>query len=143
MEPLRHRAAELVEAPNLKGGLDALGDQREPQGFSVADHSSSQLPARIGVAQLRHQRPGDLQDVDRQASKVRERRVPGADVVDGHVDTRPLQGVEGEDRAVEILEHRVLGDLEDQAGGIDVDAGEAPGHPIDERPTAELRRPRR
>ena len=120
------------------GNFDPFGDQCEAQRLPMADDGSCQLTARIRIAQLGDERRGDLQDVQRQAPKVRERGVAGADVVDGHVDARSLQGVEGGDGSVEILEHRVLGDLEDQAGRIDVGPRQAPGDTIDEGSASEL-----
>ena len=92
------RAAELVEALDLERQLDPLGDQREAQRLAVADDGPRQLAARVRIPELGHQRAGDLEDVDRQAAQVRERRVAGADVVDGHVHARPLEGVERGDR---------------------------------------------
>ena len=127
---MSHRTPQLVEAAYLQRRLDAFGDEREAQCLPVTDDSARQLTARVGIPELRDQRSGDLEDVDRKAAKLRQRRVPGPDVVDGDVDARPLQGVEDGDGAVEILEDRVLGDLEDEAGRIDLHLLDASGHVV-------------
>ena len=113
--PCAMRAAELVEALDLQRRLDPFGDERQAERLAVTDDGARELAARVGIAELGDQRARDLEDVDRKAAQIGERRVAGADVVDRDVHARPLERVESGDRAVQILEHHVLGDLEDQA----------------------------
>ena len=65
MESLGHAASQLVESLDLERQLHALGHQRQAQRVAVADDGPRQLTARVGIAELRDQRAGDLQDVDR------------------------------------------------------------------------------
>ena len=119
MEALGHGAAQVGQPAHLERAFDTLGHQGQAQRLTVAHHRARQLPAGVGITQLGHQRAGDLQDVDGQAAQVRQRGVAGAHIVDGDVHPGALQRVELGDAAVQVLEHRVLGDLEDQARWID------------------------
>src|SRR6476661_6301499 len=84
--PLSELAAELAEGLQLVGRLDALGDDAEVQGLAEGDDRPGEGPVVgprvLGADEL----PGDLQDVDREAAEVAERRVAGPEVVDRDPD---------------------------------------------------------
>src|SRR5207253_192609 len=66
----------------------------------------------------------DLEAVDRQLAEVGERRVAGAEVVDGKADAHAPQRVHRLERDVELSHQRGLGDLEGHAVGRDRMPGE-------------------
>ena len=68
----------------------------------------------------------DLQLVERKLPKVRERRAPGAEVVDGEAHAEILERPQGSARCVEIGEQGDLGDLEAQPRRVQLVLLEAP-----------------
>ncbi len=90
MVSLGHGAAQLIEALDLERQFNPFGDQREMHRLTVADDCPRQFAARVRIPELSDKWPRDLEDVDGKAAQVRERCVPGADIVDRHVSTRTL-----------------------------------------------------
>ena len=72
--------------------------------------------ARLGrVADRAHERAVDLQDVDRELTQVRERRVAGAEVVDRDADAELLdRRAAGARSSVGVVHDRGLGELDDE-----------------------------
>ena len=60
---------------------------------------------------------GDLEDVDREPAQVAERRVAGPEVVDRDPDAARAERLEPGDRRRRVVEHRRLGQLEDESAG--------------------------
>ena len=84
------------------------------------------------------ERAVDLHDVDREAVQVAERRVAGAEVVDGEAHAERLQVLEGAEVELGVLEHHALGDLEHERVGGPVAAGEHVAHEVGEGRCGEL-----
>ena len=79
---LRAIAAELAQALLLLARLDALGDDRQPDGVGHVDRRLDDR-AVVGVAvDAGDERAVDLEHVEREALEVAERRVAGAEVVE-------------------------------------------------------------
>src|SRR3984957_5545758 len=76
-------AGPLAQRAELAGLLDALGD--DPQAELAADlhHGLGQQGQGVVVAEARHERRVDLDDVQWHLAQVGQRRVPDAEVVDG------------------------------------------------------------
>src|SRR3990172_6099899 len=64
------------------------------------------------MGDVRDEGPVDLQRVDRETLEVRERRVPGAEVVDRDANAEVVQAYEHGLGACRIGDHHALGDLE-------------------------------
>ena len=86
--------SEFREQRALLFALDAFGDDGEVQLVPEADDHFGDAGAVSTVADVVDERAVDLQAVDRQAVKIRERGEAGAEVVDGNGDAQRLQGVQ-------------------------------------------------
>ena len=100
--------------------LDPLGQGHQPERASELDQRVDQGRGIGRPAHVRHERPVDLQDVHRELAQVGERRVPGAEVVDGDLDAQLLQEVEPGHGGDGVPHERGLGDLEDQQVRVEV-----------------------
>ena len=65
----------------------------------------------------------DLDHVDREAAQVAERRVAGAEVVDGEAHAERLQVEQRLDRRLDVVHQHALGDLEDRAARVEAGLG--------------------
>ena len=84
-------AADLAQARQLQRGLDALGDHRQAEGVAELDDGLDDRRV-LGVdAQAVDERAVDLDRLDREPLQVGERRVAGAEVVDGEVQAEAAQ----------------------------------------------------
>src|SRR5208283_3238061 len=90
-EPLAVAAAHLAQGGELARLLDALGDDLQAEVAADLHHGPGQQGERVVVAEAGHERGIDLDDVQRQLAQVRQRGVPSAKVIDGHLDTQPVQ----------------------------------------------------
>jgi len=70
----------------------------------------------------------DLQQVHREAQQMGERRVSGAEVVDGQLHAELVHRGETPDGLVGIHGQRTLGELDDQPTRVDPDVGQRPSH---------------
>ena len=68
------------------GLLDALGDDPQAERVAEGDDRVGERPLVRVAVRRDDELPGDLQDVDREAAQVAQRRVAGAEVVDGDPD---------------------------------------------------------
>ena len=91
--------------------------------------------ARVTLLELTDERLVDLHLVDRQLVEAAERRVAGAEVVDGQPGAECAQLAQRLDRVGPVLHEQRLGDLEDQAVRVDQRAVQLAG---DRRPDARL-----
>ncbi|HEY4230178.1 MAG TPA: hypothetical protein VGO79_08390, partial [Thermoanaerobaculia bacterium] len=117
MESLTQLAARLAERLDLLGPLDSLGDHRQTHRATEVDDAARER-RESGRARVVKKGAVDLQDVDRQALQVGERRVSGAEVVDADVEAQVPQGPQGVDRRADVGHQHALGHLEaHQVGG--------------------------
>ena len=84
-----------------------------------------------------HERAVDLQPVDAEAAQVRQRRVAGAEVVDGQLEPQTLQLVEDEVVLVGVAED-ALGELDDQRLRVESRQRQRGLHPQHQPRVAEL-----
>ena len=85
VEALREVAAAGVQRLVLGGALDALGDGHQPERVRDLHDRAHEQRARA-AEDVAHERAVDLEQVDRELLEVGERRVAGAEVVDGEPD---------------------------------------------------------
>jgi hypothetical protein len=78
--------------------------------------------------QAGHERPVDLELVDREPLEVRQRGVAGAEVVDRQADPEALQLGQGGAGGLDVLHQHRLGDLQVHGGRVDAGLGEDLGH---------------
>src|SRR6266850_4023529 len=133
-------AAVLAQEAKLLGGLDALGEHAQAERVAHGNDRLRERRVAAALAGLRHERPVDLQAVDRQAREIREARVPGAEVVHRDVHPELLQILQHAQRALAIVDQRALGELELERARIEVVQAEGGGHRLDEAVAAELAR---
>ena len=89
--PLAQRAAEADEPFGLVGLLDALGNDLEPERPPEIDDRPGDRGPLAGRRDAGDERAVDLQDVDREALEVAQRRVAGPEVVDREMDAERAQ----------------------------------------------------
>ena len=87
-EALGGVAAGGLQVAELLVGLDALGGHRQPERVPELDHGVDDRHVLARVRDAAHERAVDLHAVDREAPQVLERRVAGAEVVDGDLARR-------------------------------------------------------
>ena len=84
-------ATQLDQPPLLIGVLDALGDHVHAQARPEVDDRADDRRLAAVADDLRDEGAVDLQHVHREPGQVPERRVAGAEVVDGEADPQLLQ----------------------------------------------------
>ena len=75
-------AVQPGERVELVARFDALTDHGHPERVGHRRHRGDDLAVVGAPADLRHEAPVDLQDVDLQSLQVGERRVAGSEVVE-------------------------------------------------------------
>ena len=70
----------------------------------------------------------DLERVDRESLEVGERRVPGAEVVDGQVQAEAAQLAQRDSGGLDVAHQGRLGDLQPQRVGSEATLGQRLGH---------------
>src|SRR6267378_6036336 len=84
-------AAVQAQKGELGFGLDALGDDVQPEVLRKVDDRSRQRRV-VGIGRyVADKRAVDLQGVDGEALEVAQARIAGAEVVHGQLDSRVLQ----------------------------------------------------
>src|SRR5918999_6024496 len=111
-EALPERTAQLTEPLALVLTLDAFGHRGHAERFADADDRVREggFGGRFGHGV--NEWFGDLQDVDRAAGEVSERRVTGAEVVDGEENAEALQLPQAIRHRGRVLHEDALCDLE-------------------------------
>ena len=66
-----------------------------------------------------HERPVDLDRVERQVLEVRQRRVAGPEVVEHEADTQVAQAAKRPDARLGLVHQHALGDLELEGAGVE------------------------
>ena len=118
--------------------LDALGQGHQPEGAAELDERVDQGGGVGRPAHVRHEGPVDLQNVHRELPQIGQRRVPGAEVVDGDLDAQLLQEVEPAHRGDGVPHEGGLGDFEDEHGGVETVGGERATDVVEELVGVEL-----
>ena len=116
--------AEFGDGLELGLGLDAFGDHVDVEGVGEAEDRSDD-GARVSVhVDAGGEAPVDLQDVEVVLAQAAERRVAGAEVVEGGEHPDPAEGSQIVVGALARLEHRRLGHLDDHAVRADAGLGD-------------------
>ena len=114
MEALGEGTPKGTKGPELVGGLDALGDHVDAQPLGHGEDPGDDRGVVVRRREAGDERPVHLEDVDREALEVAERRVTGAEVVDGEAHAERFQPQQVLEGAVAVLHEHALGDLESQ-----------------------------
>ncbi len=109
--PGRSRSRGRGARPTIRR-LDAFGGGAEAHGAAEADDGAAELGVAALADDAVDERLVDLDDVHVEAAQVRERRVAGAEVVDGKLHA---VGLERDEDRLALFEGDALGDLEDRA----------------------------
>src|SRR4051794_14972820 len=114
VEALAVFRAQLAEARELLLRLDALGDDFHTERLRHAQHGAHDRAVALVLPQPAHERAVDLDDVEREALEISERRVAGPEVVQrqAHADVLELAQRRADDLA--LLHEDRLGQLHDQ-----------------------------
>ena len=98
--------------------LDALRDHAHPQAVGERDDAADDGRVDAGAGDRLHERPVQLDGVDRVRVQVADVAVPGAEVVDGAPDAQRLQGEQRAGDVPSSSSREALGQLElEQARG--------------------------
>src|SRR5687768_12408764 len=115
-EPALAQLATKLAQPDLdRAALHPLGGDRKPQALAESDDRLDELPALRLLVQALHEAAIDLDPVEGQSAQMRERRITGAEIVEGKAYALILQADDDRSRDFEILEERALRDLELEA----------------------------
>src|SRR4029079_10710314 len=104
------------------GGLDALGDDAEPEAAAEVDRVADELVVAHAGAHAGDEAAVDLHLAHREDLEVLERRVAGPEVVDRQADAEVGEALDDRQRAGRVVDDHALGDLEDQRAGRQVPA---------------------
>ena len=127
-EALTQLAAEILQAVQLLLQLDPFGDRLQLQRFAQRDHRARERRLRVASAHIVDERLVDLEDVDREALQVSERRVAGAEIVDRETNAERLERVQPLENRRALLHEHTLGDLEHEMARIEPAVAERAPH---------------
>ena len=114
--PVAH--AELRELLHLGGALDPLGHDRGVDLLGERDQPGGEgLPRALALDPV-DQRPVELDELGLEPEDVTQAREARAGVVDREAHAELAQRVERLVQALVVLDPRVLGDLDDDAGAV-------------------------
>jgi len=123
----RHRAAEQValqvvaavgfEEFQLFDGFYALADHLQVQGVGHDDDGLDDLAVFLAAWHILQEGSVDLQDVQRQAFEVGQRRVTGTEVIDRQGHALGAHALEQADSALDVPHQCVFGDFQLQVAG--------------------------
>lgn len=116
---LKHITSELAEAHRLLRCFHALGHGENSQIARQPDDGADyRLFATLRISKRPHERLINFHDVDRKGVQVRQRGIPGAEVVERYGNAGTLKRVEHRKDAVGIATHQnVFGNFELKAVG--------------------------
>ena len=134
-------AAHLAQAGQLQRRLQALGDHGDAERVAEVDDRLDDRRVLACRGRARRRSPVDLDRLDREALEVGQRRVAGAEVVDGEVQAEAAQVAQGDRRRLDVGEQRGLGDLQPQRVGGDAGLAEDVGDEVGERRVDDLAGP--
>src|SRR5829696_1982589 len=102
-------AAHRAEARQLQWRLQALGDDGDAERVPEVDDRLDDRRVLGVEAEPGDEAAIDLDRLDREPLEVRERRIPGAEVVDGQVKSEAAQVAQGDRRRLDVGQQRGLG----------------------------------
>ena len=120
-------AAHRPQPRQLQRRLQPLGDDGDAEGVAEVDDGLDDRRVLGVEAEPGDEATVDLDRLDREPLEVRQRRVAGAEVVDGEVQAEAAQVAQGDRRRLDVGEQRGLGDLQPQRVGRDAGLGEHVG----------------
>ena len=94
-----------------------FGNDLEPEGSTEVHDRLEERAVDRALRQTNDEVARNLERVDREASEVRERRMPGAEVIECERKAKRAELVHARERIVRVLHDAVLGDLEDESSG--------------------------
>src|SRR5215467_5140894 len=118
-EALALVAAQVLQLETLLVGLDAFRRHVHVEALGHGDHRAHDGAVAALVAEPLHEGAVDLERVHREALEIAERRVPGAEVVDGEPHAQVLELAELGESGGRVLHHHALRDLELEAAGVE------------------------
>src|SRR5437868_5841346 len=118
MESLTEVTTERAEGERLRRVLDTLGDDGDAEGLAEPDDRAHDRSARSIGTEPGDEARVDLELVDAEGGHVRQRRAPGAVVVQRHADAETFECVERRARGADVDQDASLRDLDHEPGGI-------------------------
>ena len=114
-KPWPYRQPIAASARTWPSSSMPLRDDLQAERAAEVDHQAGELRALV-LPQLPDELAVDLQRVDREAPEVGERRVAGAEIVDGDPHPALPQSSQPCQRVAVLVDQDALGDLKDQGG---------------------------
>ena len=111
-ETLAVRAVLAAQAFELGAGLDALGDDRQPQGPAQLDQRVQEGGRLAGTVDGRDEGAVDLELVDGEPAEVGQRGLPRSEVVNGDLDAQLLEPAQVRHRGLGVADQDRLGHLQ-------------------------------
>src|SRR6185295_5772334 len=118
--PLAVADAAAPQRARLLLAFDALGDQLRADARSHLEQRMHQLLLDEAAVDVLDEREIDLDELGLHLGQSLQRRVPGADVVDGDEEALPPQRLEAAAERLEIVDRGALGDLQDEVARLEV-----------------------
>ena len=103
-----------VQEVELRDRFHAFGDDFQLHIVRHGDDAARNRGIVTVFRQVADERAVNLQTVDREALEIGERRIAGAEVVDGNTHTGVAQRLQHLDRAFGVAHHHAFGDLQFQ-----------------------------
>ncbi|MDP9397604.1 MAG: hypothetical protein M3P96_07150 [Actinomycetota bacterium] len=127
VEALAVLAAHREQLVDLRRALDSFGDGAQLQRGAELGDGLHERPVLGPPVQAGDEGTVDLQGVDGELLEIGQRRVAGAEVVEGELHAQLLDLAQPAQRRVGVVQEQGLGDLEDQYGWIETALGEGRG----------------
>src|SRR5581483_4372232 len=109
---LRVLASAVAEELHLRFRLDAFGLNFETQRVGHGNDCGNDRKIVGVVGNIAHEGAVDLELVDRKTLEIRQRRVAGAEIVEGERDSDALELTHDADRILGVVHGHALGDFE-------------------------------
>ena len=124
----------------MLGRLDPFRHRFDAEAAAEPDHRAHDRGALGAGRELVHERPVDLDLVEREHVQIGQRRIAGAEIVEYDRHAELLEPVQRREIVFVVLEQHRLGDLQLQARRRQAGIGERAGNDRREIALAELRR---
>jgi len=99
----------------LRLGLDAFRRRRHAERAGDADHRLDDDDVLVTLRQIRHERPVDLDLVERKAAQIAQRGIAGAEIIERDPHAEALDPAQRGKRILGVLHEDAFGDLELEA----------------------------
>src|ERR1700722_9870309 len=124
----------------LRSLFDAFGQGLESESLSQLDQGANQSSGLRRVSHGRDEGTVDLESVDRELLEISQRRVAGAEIVDGNPDAYSLESGQTRHDGGNILHDGGLGDLNDQRSRLEARRLQRARYILDQLISVELAR---